>query len=365
MADNEKSQRDAEQEARLESDRDRLWLREQIAIYETQERPHYIDFSRLLEALLHRAKQAFAPAAIVHARTKETASFAEKCLRRSKRPGRPVYELNDLCGARIIVHTTQQLPLISDFIEQTFDLAHDPEDTGIRLNTGEFGYRSIHFIVQLPSDLGERVELTDAERGWFASATHGRKRRGEIQVRTLMQHVWADNVHDRFYKTRLQLPEEYRRETARLAAVLEAADNGFSELVQRVDALQTNYGAYLDEEALDTEIQTLQTLLAQPSLSQAQGAKLALRLARVARSLPDWELIIDTLRPYTGASPELDLEFGGALCKCYEAMPQSAEFKAGQDLLRHVISVPITDLGSHLHGEILSNVVDEDRSSIA
>lgn len=337
---------------------DLVWLQGQIQAYVDDERPRLEAFTRLLEALLHRARESCAPKAIVQARTKDTTSFAEKCLRRSQRPASPVHEFTDLCGGRIIVHTTQELPLVRRFIEETFELAYDPEDRSERLGIGEFGYRSVHYIVQLPADLPERVTLSPEEQTWLAAANEGRVRSAEIQVRTMMQHVWADNVHDRFYKTRVKLPTEYRRETSRLAAVLEAADSSFSELVAHVDAFQINYGAYLDEEEIAFEIKTLESLLAQPSLRRDQGPRLALRLAQVARARSDWPLIIETLAAFVDGparqAPELQLEYGLALCRQHVATPAATAFGTGQGVLQAVADLPIADVGQGLHAQALS-----------
>jgi hypothetical protein len=57
----------------------------------------------------------------------------------------------------------------------------------------------------------------------------------EIQIRTVLQHAWAEIDHDRGYKFSGVLPRDLRRRLNLLAGQLELADKEFSRLALDVD----------------------------------------------------------------------------------------------------------------------------------
>ena len=59
----------------------------------------------------------------------------------------------------------------------------------------------------------------------------------EIQMRTLLQHAWANMSHDTGYKTNVEIPKKYIRNMNRLAGMLELADEQFSLIRTEI----TNY----------------------------------------------------------------------------------------------------------------------------
>lgn len=69
----------------------------------------------------------------------------------------------------------------------------------------------------------------------------------EFQVRTILQHAWAELAHDRNYKLSSSLPRDMERQLYLYAGMLEIADKGFDELSQRID----NYAANLATQSSD------------------------------------------------------------------------------------------------------------------
>src|SRR5262249_19087167 len=82
-----------------------------------------------------------------------------------------------------------------------------------------FGYQSVHYLVRIRS---ERAELAEYQRfaGFIA----------EIQVRTILQHAWAEIEHDIQYKSTSAIPSEIRRRFMQLAGLLEIADREFQAI---------------------------------------------------------------------------------------------------------------------------------------
>jgi hypothetical protein len=86
-----------------------------------------------------------------------------------------------------------------------------------------FGYQSIHYLVRIKR---ERAGLAEYER--YAKAT------AEVQVRTILQHAWAEIEHDIQYKSAIAIPREIHRRFMALAGMLEIADREF-QAIQNAD----------------------------------------------------------------------------------------------------------------------------------
>lgn len=152
----------------------------------------------------------------VNYRIKDFDSFWDKIRRNSYDD--PFNEIEDICGLRIVCYYISDLDKIEDVIKKEFNVL-EIEDKSELCNDDEFKYLSIHFIVKLkkvwlniPSyrDLGE-LNI-------------------EIQVRTILQHAWADISHKLAYKKKEQVPRQFMRKLYSLSAILENADEQFDSL---------------------------------------------------------------------------------------------------------------------------------------
>jgi ppGpp synthetase/RelA/SpoT-type nucleotidyltranferase len=104
-----------------------------------------------------------------------------------------------LLGLRIICYIYSDIKKISDLIRDNF-IIHEAEDKSEKLGIDKFGYQSVHFIVSLSK---HRTNLPEYSR--FKGIEF------EIQVRTILQHTWAQIEHDRNYKFRGKLPESLQK----------------------------------------------------------------------------------------------------------------------------------------------------------
>lgn len=174
----------------------------------------------LLENLL---KQNNLPYHSITCRVKDRASFLAKFDRKGYSK---LEEITDMAGIRVIAHTTSDELAISELIKREF--IYDNSQSGDKadgLKDDQVGYLSIHFIAELNairSQLGEY------------SAYKGLK--CEIQVRTLLQHAWAEIEHDRNYKFGGVLPKDIRRRFYLVAGALELMDAEFERLSKEIDA---------------------------------------------------------------------------------------------------------------------------------
>ncbi len=321
---------------------DATWHGRQIELYTRQFR-FFKDYADILEAVLEAACQLYAPEAIVQARAKDISSFAEKMVRKAHKHDDPVHQFTDLCGARIITHTQMEVERLSRFIQNTFviDVANSV-DKRQSLGSAEFGYLSVHFVIQLPDAPGGHImgvplpaELVAA--GWKA----------EVQVRTFLQHAWAGIAHDSIYKNMFQAPRKWLREMNRLAATLEELDQSFDRFISRLQIYDAKHGAYLPAEARQTEIETLQLILEKEPVP-ARRPQHALRIAGIYKAAENWAGIVDVLARYQHEGDfKLLRDLGYALCRAHKHLPAGEEYRRGLDCLENAAKREPDDAETH------------------
>ncbi|MFW6251845.1 MAG: GTP pyrophosphokinase [Halanaerobium sp.] len=159
----------------------------------------------------------------IESRVKSIESFREKAAR--GKYSDPVNEITDLTGIRIITLFEKEIHQISDIIKNLFKIDYRrSEDKSDLLEADKMGYKSIHYIAELSADKIERTELEKFSGLKF-----------EIQIRSILQHAWAEIEHDRNYKFKGELPKNLQRRFYALAGMLEIADREFNKLSEEVE----------------------------------------------------------------------------------------------------------------------------------
>ncbi|WP_283247943.1 GTP pyrophosphokinase [Nocardioides coralli] len=180
-------------------------------------------FVELVTALLDEAGINYLT---VEGRTKSVASFAAKAARTVD--GRPLYpdpleQITDQLGVRVITYVHADVAAVVDVFEDQLHVLDDRDMGEQTARQGGFGYASRHLLVEAREP---------------APATYDDLlgHRASIQVRTVLQHAWAEFEHDIRYKG--TVPEEHvpdldRRFTL-AAGLLELADQEFSAIRARL-----------------------------------------------------------------------------------------------------------------------------------
>ena len=320
---------------------DHQWARGQIEAY-TAVYPRYASFAVTLQQVLEKATRQFAAQAIIQTRPKSIPSFAEKAIRKKKvgRYDDPLVRMTDLCGGRVITQTLAEVHAVSEFIEKQFIIdAENSVDVSQRLKPSEFGYRSIHYIVQFKRGVFPTkdipIEIPDE-----IYPDQANPMKAEIQVRTVTEHAWAGFVHDRVYKSAFTIPPKWERELAVLAGMLEQTDQSFSRIQSGLRTYAASYGAYLNEEQLKDEIGILESVLT----CDPQNPDLSHRIGKLAMELGDWQKAIDIFSKFveTGYQPILR-DLGVVLCKVNANDPNGELYKQGQKYLEIASSAPYRD----------------------
>lgn len=131
-------------------------------------------------------------------------------LARPDRTYRRLTDVTDLVGFRVVTYFDDGVEAAARFVEREFDvdLTNSADKRG-RDALDRFGYRSLHYVCRPPAP----VPLPDL--------------RFEVQIRTILQHAWAEIEHDLGYKNTDAIPAAIRRRFSRLAGLLELADDEF------------------------------------------------------------------------------------------------------------------------------------------
>ncbi|MFT8597727.1 GTP pyrophosphokinase, partial [Acetobacter orientalis] len=134
-------------------------------------------------------------------------------------------QMTDLCGVRIIVFFESDIKKIIDMIREAFEIDEDNSlDQTSKLGNDKIGYRSVHFVCTL----GKRRQDSPEYKGLV-------NLKFELQIRTVLQHAWAELAHDRTYKFNSGLPSDISRKINLYAGLLEIADLGFNEIINDIN----------------------------------------------------------------------------------------------------------------------------------
>jgi ppGpp synthetase/RelA/SpoT-type nucleotidyltranferase len=148
----------------------------------------------------------------IESRPKRAVDLREKLLR----PGKDgkytkLLDVTDLIGVRVILYLEADLDVFNDAIEKEFfTYIIDRVDKGFDVDKVEFGYKSIHKIFVFPSDTETVFEL---------------------QLRTMLQHTWAEIEHKYGYKAKYS-EGEIRRSFGKVSALLNIADEIFDSIAE-------------------------------------------------------------------------------------------------------------------------------------
>ncbi len=164
----------------------------------------------------------------VTGRTKSVPSFAEKSVR--TKAGTPLYtdpltQITDQLGVRVITYVRDDVDAVADVLAEQV-IVHDDRDWGQQTaSEGRFGYASRHLMIGL-----------DPARENNPDFTHLRGRAAQVQVRTVLQHAWAEFEHDIRYKGTVPAEHvgEFDRRFTLAAGLLELADREFSVIRERL-----------------------------------------------------------------------------------------------------------------------------------
>jgi putative GTP pyrophosphokinase len=178
----------------------------------------------LLENMLKKKKIEYLG---VTARVKTADGVIEKI--RRKEYNDPEGQLTDISGIRVITYLEEQVSQISKLIKELFEVDNqNSRDRAEVLGDDKVGYRSTHFVCSL-GKMRDRLPEYEALG----------ELKFEIQVRTVLQHAWAELAHDRSFKFGIALPVKIQRKLNLYSGLLEITDSAFDEISKEIDAYKS------------------------------------------------------------------------------------------------------------------------------
>jgi Uncharacterized protein conserved in bacteria len=180
-------------------------------------------YEKMAELIPERLKDFFAEAGIIVAavehRVKTESSLAGKLQLKGDKY-QSIYDITDLVGIRVITFYNDDVDKVASVLERLFEI--DWENSIDKRKVHEidsFGYLSLHYICRIPESAYTHPEHPELNQIRF-----------EVQMRTVLQHAWANMNHDTGYKSGVEIPRTYKRNLSRLAGILELVDDEFSRI---------------------------------------------------------------------------------------------------------------------------------------
>ena len=180
-------------------------------------------YTRMAEVIPEQLKQFFSEAGIIVAalehRVKEEKSLAGK-LRLKGGKYHDIMDITDILGLRVITFYIDDVDKVASVLERLFEIDWaNSVDKRKAHDIDSFGYLSLHYICRIPESSYSDPAHPELNQIRF-----------EVQMRTVLQHAWANMNHDTGYKSGVEIPKEYLRNLSRLAGMLELVDDEFSRI---------------------------------------------------------------------------------------------------------------------------------------
>ena len=190
-------------------------------------------YSQMEKVVPEKLKEVFDDAGIIIAalehRIKTGSSLAGK-LKLKGGKYKDILDITDLVGIRVITFYIDDVDKVASIVERLFDV--DWENSIDKRKAHEidsFGYLSLHYICRIPERLYRDPGHPELNKIRF-----------EVQMRTVLQHAWANMNHDTGYKSGVEIPTIYMRNMSRLAGILELVDDEFSRIRREITDYRRN-----------------------------------------------------------------------------------------------------------------------------
>lgn len=178
----------------------------------------------------------------VQTRVKDRESLESKITRKNGKY-ESLSDITDIVGVRIITYFDDEVDQIANMIEKEFTIDRNNSIDKRKIDSDRFGYRSLHYVACLKEDRTQLPEYSSCGEQKF-----------EFQIRTILQHSWAEIEHGLGYKGEFEIPSSAKRTFYRVAALLEQADIEFVKLKSTIEEYEKDVGIGVKENPSEIEI---------------------------------------------------------------------------------------------------------------
>ncbi|HDR7429038.1 MULTISPECIES: GTP pyrophosphokinase [Bacillus] len=179
----------------------------------------------------------------IDSRVKEEDSLAAKVEKGGNKYS-TLNDITDVSGIRVITYFSDDVDKVASIIQNEFEIDEtNSVDKRIILDPDRFGYLSLHYVIKLNT---VRTSLVEYQR--FKDL------KVEVQIRSILQHAWAEIEHDLGYKNKNSVPKVVKRDFSRLAGLLELADQEFVKIKEELVKYNENVKAEIQNTPSDVLI---------------------------------------------------------------------------------------------------------------
>jgi putative GTP pyrophosphokinase len=217
------------------------------------------EFGKSLESLI---KQLLAAKGIPFHQVGYRVKLQDSAERKMARPRqqatgagpRTLESFTDLLGVRVVTYFRDGIDDVAEVMRDEFTIDwQNSVDKRATLDDDRFGYLSMHYVAKLKPDC-----MTPKYENYGGI-------KFEIQIRSILQHAWAEMEHDLGYKSEAAIPRDFRRRFSRLAGVLELVDDEFVGIQKAIKDYQVkakttidkgSFGLGIDQDSLSAFVQS-------------------------------------------------------------------------------------------------------------
>lgn len=153
-----------------------------------------------------------------------------------------IKQITDIVAARIIVLFENDIDRLYECIKSNFDIIEYNDKRKKNYEDRiDFGYNSLHLLLKFTDARCQLIEYSKYKDIVF-----------ELQIRTILQHSWAEIEHGLGYKSQYEIPKEIRRRLTRISATLELLDEEFVAIKKELE--EYNNGIEHIEKVMKTDI---------------------------------------------------------------------------------------------------------------
>ena len=195
-------------------------------------------FTEILGKVENKLKQTIHLASMptYKTRIKSFNSYYKKILRQKAEEASvsdSLVTLTDMIGIRVICAFLEDMEVVEKQVKSAFNV-REVERKGAEQSFREFGYESVHVLVEIPDECLPTEHLDPPLPENLVC---------EIQIRTILQDAWAEVEHELIYKSEFNpFDKPLRRKLASINASLSLADTIFQEIRDYQNRLQSELG---------------------------------------------------------------------------------------------------------------------------